>query len=168
MNDMDDFVVELGLPLTAHRLRRASDLLLQTTSQWLTEAGPDLPPRTLSTLLLLDETGPQGLTQLARRLRLTHPVLIELTRALTERGLILSRGDPHDGRRNVLEITPAGREAAQVLRLRMKTLDAFYRRLFTDMGADLLDAVKRLEGAAAKRPLIERLRDTALETAPEA
>ena len=158
-NDTDDFVVELGLPLTAHRLRRASELLLQTTSQWLTEAGPDLPPRTISTLLLLDETGPQGLTQLARRLRLTHPVLIELTRALAERGLIISRGDPEDGRRNVLEITPAGRRAARVLRQRLKTLERFYRRLFDDMGADLLDAVERLERAQARRPLIERLRE---------
>ena len=165
MTDADDFVAELGPPMTAHRLRRASELLVDAHARWLAEVGPDVPARALSTMMLLDETGGQGVTQIARRLRLTHPLLIEVTRALEAKGLVAARPDPEDGRRRVLELSPAGRAAAARLRERLKTLDAFYRALFDEIGVDLLDALERLERAARKRPLIDRLRETAaLET----
>ena len=157
-NDADDFVIELGLPLTAHRLRRASELLVDAYARWLAEAGPDVPARSLSTLMLLDETGPQGVTAIARRLRMTHPLMIELTRTLESRGIVQARSDPADARRRVLALTPQGQAAAAQLRERLRTLEAFYRSLFEEIGVDLLDAVERFERAARKRPLVERLR----------
>jgi DNA-binding MarR family transcriptional regulator len=165
-DDADDFVAELGLPMTAHRLRRASELLVDAHARWLAEAGPAIPARAMSTLLLLDETGAQGVTAIARRLRLTHPLMIELTRALETAGLVSARGDPEDGRRRLLELTPSGRRAAAELRQRMRSLEGFYRALFDEIGVDLLDAVERLERAARKRPLIDRLREAAPAKAP--
>ena len=160
-DDADDFVAELGLPLTAHRLRRASELLVDAYARWLGETGPDIPGRALSTMMLLDETGPQGVTQIARRLRLTHPLMIELTRTLEAKGLLAARADPADGRRRLLELTPAGRTAAAAVRQRLSTMEAFYEALFEEIGVDLLDACERLERAARKRPLIDRLREAA-------
>lgn len=157
----DDFVVELGLSLTAHRLRRASEMLVDAYARWLEDVGPDVPVRAFSTLVLLDETGPQGVTQIARRLRFTHPLMIELTRQLEAKGLVTARSDPADGRRRVLELTPEGVAAAARVRERLKTLEGFYTSLFDEMGVDLLDAVERLEKAARKRPLLERLRQRA-------
>ena len=161
MSADDDYVAELGRPLTAHRLRRASELLVDAYGRWLAEVGPDVPPRALSTIMLLHEAGPQGVTQIARRLRFTHPLMIELTRALEAKGLVSPRSDPSDARRRLLELTPAGRAAARKIGERLQTLDAFYSRLFEEIGVDLLDAVERLEGAARRRPLIDRLREAA-------
>ncbi|HEX8571111.1 MAG TPA: MarR family transcriptional regulator [Caulobacteraceae bacterium] len=158
-DEADDYVVELGLPLTAHRLRRASELLVDAYGRWLAEVGPDVPPRALSTMMLLDETGPQGVTQIARRLRFTHPLMIELTRALEAKGFVSARTDPADARRRLLELTPSGRAAAGQIRERLQTLEAFYKSLFDEIGVDLLDAVERLETAARKRPLIERIEE---------
>ena len=157
--DADDYVVALGRPLTAHRLRRASELLVDAYGRWLAEVGPDVPPRALSTLMLLHEEGPQGVTQIARRLRFTHPLLVALTRSLEARGLVAARTDPADARRRLLELTPAGEAAARQIAARLRTLDAFYSRLFDEIGVDLLDALERLERAARERPLLDRIRE---------
>lgn len=157
--DEDDYVAALGRPLTAHRLRRVSELLVEAYGRWLAEVGPEVPPRALSTLMLLLEAGPQGVTQIARRLRVTHPLSIELTRALQAKGLVTARADPGDARRRLLELTPAGEAAARQVGERLQTLDVFYRRLFDEIGVDLLDALERVERAAAERPLLDRIRD---------
>ncbi len=155
----EDFVARLGAPLTAHRLRRGSDLLLEATAAWLAETGPDVPARTLSTILLLDEEGPQGVTQLARRLRFTHPLMIELTRSLEAIGVVEAASDPKDGRRRVLSLTEKGRRAAEALRARLDSLDSFYRARSEEIGVDLLAAMDRLQAAARERPLLDRLRE---------
>lgn len=147
MTGDSDFIVALGRPFAAHRLRRLSDLFVDGNAAWLPRFGVEAPARTLSTLLLLDEAGPLGVTELAARLRLSHPLLIRMTEALAERGLIAFAPDPADARRRPVALTEKGRAEVARVRSAIAVLDRAYAELFAEIGADLVDLVGRVEAA---------------------
>src|SRR3954468_4585216 len=112
---MDDFVQSLGLPFLAHRLKRASELILEGSSAALCGAGLASPARAGSTLLLLRALGPTGITEIAYRLRLSHPLIIQPAAALAAAGLVSDDSDPADHRRRLIALTEKGEaEAARI------------------------------------------------------
>jgi DNA-binding MarR family transcriptional regulator len=152
-----DFVRSLGLPFLAHRLRRLSELILQGSSEGLRRIGFAGPARAGSTLLLLRDNGPTGITEIAYRLRLSHPLIIKLAAALAEARLVEDQGDPADNRRRLLALTAEGEaEAARVERF-SAALGRVFGAMFGETGADLFAAVERFEAAAEARPIAARL-----------
>ena len=86
-----DFVQSLGLPFLAHRLRRVSELIVEGSTAAMARHGFESPARSGSTMLLLLANGPTGITEIAYRLRLSHPLIIKLTAALAKAGVRLSK-----------------------------------------------------------------------------
>ena len=80
---MDDFIARQGPAFLAHLLRRLSDELIQGAALWYPTVGVTAPPRTISTLIALDDLGPLGVTELATLLRQSHPLVITWIRELT-------------------------------------------------------------------------------------
>ncbi|HEV2817763.1 MAG TPA: winged helix DNA-binding protein [Allosphingosinicella sp.] len=153
----EDFVRSLGLPFMAHRLRRLSELILEGSSAVLREAGLEGPARAGSTLLLLRENGPTGITEIAFRLRLSHPLIIKLTAALAAAGLVSDESDPADSRRRLIALTDKGAaEAARIERV-STALGRTFAAMFEETGTDLYAALERFEAAAEARPIAARL-----------
>jgi len=152
-----DFVESLGVPFLAHRLRRASDLILQGTAPYMQALGVDAPPRSASTLLLLKRQGPAGITDIARRLRLTHPLIIKMVKSLAESGYVSERTDPSDQRRRVISLTDAGQQQARKIEAGLIHLESCLLAVFDETGDDLLGALERFESALRRCPLPVRL-----------
>ncbi|HEY0116581.1 MAG TPA: MarR family transcriptional regulator [Allosphingosinicella sp.] len=162
MNSSEDFISRLGRPMVAHRLRRLSELLLDGYARWLPEAGVTAPARSLSTLLLLAEEGPLGVTELAARLRLSHPLMIKLVAALQDAGFVTTNADPGDGRRRPARLTERGRTEARRVGTALAALDRAFADLFQETGVDLFDAVARVELACRRETFTERLQRAAV------
>lgn len=158
MSEDVDFVTTLGRPLIAHRLRRLSEMFVEAYAGWLSEVGIDLPPRGLSTVMLLDRDGPLGVTEIAAQLRLSHPLVIKLVAMLEAGGYVATIADPGDGRRRPVGLTASGRAAAQRLGIALGGMDRAYADLFAEAGADLFDAVRRIEDACRDTSFQQRLR----------
>lgn len=152
-----DFVRSLGLPFLAHRLRRISDLILEESTAALRAEGFDAPARSGSTLLLLHTNGPTGITEIAYRLRLSHPLIIKLTAALAGTGLVEDRTDPGDNRRRLVALTEKGAEEAERFAAFVERLGGAFEAMFEEAGADLLDALDRFEAVARHRSIASRL-----------
>jgi DNA-binding MarR family transcriptional regulator len=99
----------------------------------------------LSTLDAVDRLGPQRVTELVARERITQPGMTGLVSRLADAGLVERRQDPNDGRATLVAITPAGREhlrslrqrRAEVLAERIACLPAAERRALTTAAAAL-------------------------------
>ena len=162
----EDFVRTLGLPFMAHRLRRLSELILEGSSSALRKAGFEGPARAGSTLLLLRDNGPTSITEIAYRLRLSHPLIIKLAAALGEAGLVRDESDSSDSRRRLISLTEKGKaEAARIARL-SAALGRVFAEMFEEAGADLYAALERFEEAAEAQPIAARL-DAELQTERE-
>lgn len=163
MNEDSDFITQLGRPFLAHRLRRLAEAFLDGYGRWLPSVGITAPPRALSTLLLLDSYGPLGVTELAARLRLSHPLLIKLTGSLEAQGLTRTAQDPADGRRRLVALTDAGREQAVRVRRAVEILDRAYAEFMTEIGIDLMEGCARAERACLNLSFDRRLERAADE-----
>lgn len=156
----EDFVARLGRPFTAHRLRRLAELFLEGYGGWLPELGVTAPARSLSTLLLL-ESGPLGASEIAARLRFSHPLMINLLAALEKAGFVSLSRDPGDARRRPATLTARGRSEVERVKQALRILDEAYAELFAEVGADLEAIAARVEAACRQDPFGQRLRRVA-------
>ncbi len=75
-------------------------------------AGQPFEPRWYGAFTALRDEGPLTVGELSQRLGISHAAVSQVRTALEEAGLIRGEGDPRDGRRHVLSLTPRGRETA--------------------------------------------------------
>lgn len=154
-----DFVQAQGAAYLAHILRRLADELVRGGGQWYPEVGVTAPPRTTSTLLLLDERGPLGVTNIASVLHQSHPLVIDWCRQLASLGLVQTQADPEDRRRSIVGLTEEGRLEVGRLRRALAIMEEASKRLADEAVPNLFEALWRMEGALRRRRFVDRLRD---------
>ncbi|MEE4545036.1 MarR family transcriptional regulator [Streptomyces sp. V4-01] len=142
---MDD---DVDAAAVASALLAGLSVLLRRVRQVPVDGGLTMPERTA--LSHLDRSGPTTSSALARDVQITAQAMGATLGALRERGLIERRADPDDGRRVVLTVTGAGRQALEDKRNARTELLA---RALTG-GAFTPAELARLADAAA---LLERL-----------
>ena len=132
----------------ASALMASLSVLVRRVRQVPTEGELTMPERTA--LSRLDRSGPSTSSALAREVQITAQAMGATLRALQVRGLVERDMDPKDGRRVVLTVTDAGRQALK--NKRNARTELIVRSLtggtFTQM---------ELEQLAAAAPLLERL-----------
>ena len=153
----EDFVRGLGRPFLAHRLKRASEMIIEATAGLLARRGFLGPPRSVSTLLLLRSRGPLSITEISGSLKLSHPHVITLVKALTAAGYAAGVRSAEDNRKRVISLTEEGERQADQLESVLAQVDRAFAELFADMGVDLLAAIERFEQVVEAKPLTERL-----------
>lgn len=90
-------------------------------------------PHHYSVLAMLGEDVRETQSTIADALDLDPSRLVALLDALEERGLVARQRDPHDRRRHVVSITPAGKRQLQRLRTIVRQLEAEF---FAPLAAD--------------------------------
>lgn len=155
-----DFIDSLGPAFLAHRLRRVEDLLLDQVGDALAGEGLAVPPRSLSTLLLLDADGPLGPVDLARRLRLSHPLMIRALKILDQLELVEAVDNPADHRRRAVKLTARGRTEVATIRRFQARLSRAIDDAAQEAGSNsdaLLALLTRFTDALTTRPVTDRL-----------
>ncbi|HEY8005034.1 MAG TPA: MarR family transcriptional regulator, partial [Phenylobacterium sp.] len=147
----------------ANRMRRMSDAFVDACGDWLAAQGLTAPPRSASTLRLLAEGAPLSVTQIAARIRLSHPFVVRMVASLEHIGLVAVSPDAADGRRRMVALTRKGREEAAILNRAGPSMAAAYAELFADAGVDLFAALEAVEAAHRRRSLAQRLCDLTTE-----
>ncbi|HEY4126681.1 MAG TPA: MarR family transcriptional regulator [Gammaproteobacteria bacterium] len=157
----EDFIQRQGPAFLAHLLRRISDELVRGADAWSPEVGVSAPPRTTSTLLALDEHGPLGVTEIAKLLRQSHPLVINWVKQLQDHGLIKTQADTGDGRRTVVALTAKGVAEVRHIRKALRRMSEASQALMDEAAPGLFDALWRMEQACRREPFAERLRGSA-------
>jgi len=159
---MNDFIQQQGPAFLAHLLRRLADELVQGAADWYPSVGVTAPPRTISTLLALDEHGPLGVTELARLLQQSHPLVIVWIKELTRLSLVKSKDDPTDRRRTLVSLTAKGRNELVRVRKALVTMERASTELLQLAGNDSLQMLWALERNCRELPFLQRLQQKAL------
>lgn len=123
--------IDLGPQLSgrlAGLLKRAQAELAALHEEHLAPFG--VSARELALLMFLDAREPESQQQAARRLGVDRTTMVALTDALEAHGLVVRRPDVVDRRRNVIELTGAGRKT---LREATRASDEAERRLLAEL-----------------------------------
>lgn len=153
-----DFIQSLGLPFLAHRLRRLSEFLVIEEEPVRRQADLLVPARGSSTMLLLARKGPLTVTQIARQLRLSHPLIIRVVKALEEVGYVASGAEQPDGRSRLLMLTALGDRKVDELERFHDAVAEAYRELFRDSQVDLFAALEAIQPALRDGAVAARIR----------
>jgi DNA-binding MarR family transcriptional regulator len=89
----------------------------------------DLTPSQTSVLSRLDKGGPASMSDLAAAEQVRPQSMAAILAALTEQGFLTRRPDPADGRRQLVSLSPEGRERIAVSR---RSRDEWLTRVLTD------------------------------------
>lgn len=139
---------DLDPDAVAAALLASLSVLVRRVRQVPVDGGLTMPERTA--LSRLDRLGPTTSSALAREVQITAQAMGATLGTLRDRGLVERRRDPDDGRRVVLTVTDAGRQALKDKRNARAELIARALTGGTFTGAEL-------ERLAAAAPLLERL-----------
>lgn len=154
---MGDFIKTRGNVFVAHRLRRASDRIVDQVGEMLSAEGLDVPPRGASMLLMIDERDAIGVVEIAQRLRLSHPLIVRMTQRFEQLGLVKIEVDPDDARRRRLVPTEKGRREAEAIRTFNARLSAMFDALFAEIDSPLVAVLDRLDAALEAVPIAARM-----------
>jgi len=163
---MSDFIKQQGPAFLAHLLRRLADELVQGAADWYPTMGVTAPPRTISTLLALDERGPMGVTELAGLLRQSHPLVIVWIKELSRLSMVKSKDDPGDRRRTLVSLTTKGRNELVRIRKALVVMEQASTELLDLAGANSLQVLWSLEHHCRTTPFLQRLQNRATEALP--
>jgi DNA-binding MarR family transcriptional regulator len=109
----------------------------------------ELGDAALGVLIALDKAGPLTLTQLSERAHVTAGSMSQTVNRLSDGGYLTRRKDPGDGRRNLLEATESGKQAAAAARAHRESwLYARLAELSADERATLARAAKLMRRVA--------------------
>lgn len=153
-----DFVAEKGLAFLAHRLRRLSEQLVGAAGAVLAAEGFATPPRAVSTVQLLHETGALAVTEVAESLRLSHPLILKLVQQLVTLGLVTTHEDPSDRRRRLVTLTTNGHAEAMRLIKFNDAMTASYCEILDAIGVDATRFVETLDADCRSGAFALRLR----------
>jgi DNA-binding MarR family transcriptional regulator len=133
----------------AHELRETLGRLVRRLRG---EPGP--PSGQLSVLGRLDRGGPASISDLAAAERMRPQSMAQTVRELETATLVSRRPDPTDGRRALLELTPAGLDTLRETRAAREDWlsQALERELDEDERALLQRALTLLDRVAGARP----------------
>jgi DNA-binding MarR family transcriptional regulator len=154
---VNDFIHQQGPAFLAHLLRRLADELVQGASDWYPTVGVTAPPRTISTLLALDDRGPLGVTELADLLQQSHPLVIVWIKELSHLSLVTTKTDPDDGRRTVISLTRKGRKELVNVRKALVTMERASVELLDLAGKNTWQSLWAMELGRREESFLRRL-----------
>lgn len=154
---MGDFIHEQGLIFLPHILRRLANRFSRACDLVFPDFGITVPPRAVSTVHLLFTRGPRSVTEIAEVIQQPHPLVISWIRQMKEAGVIETSPDPRDRRRTIVALTSEGAVQAQLLIDCRPAFEAAYRRLMRESGADIFDALWRLESGLRREDFATRI-----------
>jgi DNA-binding MarR family transcriptional regulator len=151
-----DFIEQLGGLVLDHRFKRLSLRLLLEAERFYEQEALDFKPRWVSTYRLLELEPWLAIGEIAARLGMSHPAVIQVARAMKKAGLLRSRRDPDDARRRLLSLSAKALEMSDELGRVWAALEREQLRLFAAAGTDILDVLQNVSDALDERPLAER------------
>lgn len=156
-NIMDTHV--LSRAFVSNKLLRLVETLADQGQVLLESAAIEIPPRAISTVLMIGEIPDVTAADIATSLDQPHQVATQRIAALIKLGLITKRPHPTDSRSKVLILTARGREQYQTMMVILEKIRAMMDALFDEIGCDLAGKAVEAVAALKARPLIERARE---------
>lgn len=100
-----DFLQSLDYIGFTARIKRLSDAIMYDARNIYNHSDLDIEPNWHIIFLLLKEHKELTVTEIAKRLRFSHPGIIKITKKMKERGYLNSRPDSHDQRKAILSLS---------------------------------------------------------------
>ena len=158
MKTDQDYISSFGALTLDHRFKRLMNYLLDQANAVYQEFGVPFRSRWQSTFTLIAQEGPLGVTEIANRVKLTHPAIIQITDGLLKAKLIRAGKDRQDARRRVFQLTAKGEELRPELEQIWRDLARAQLDSFQAAGWQVLKQLDAIETELERQSILDRVR----------
>lgn len=152
-------MAEMAELAMASRLRRLSDLYWQGVTATYRQSGVDFDVRWATIFVLIARQGPVAVMEIADRLGITHPAVIQVINELEKHGLIASAKSEEDGRKRLLTLSETGQAMLPQLQPLWDAFIAVNREMLAKQMHNLLLSLQEMESQLAERSFFDRVQD---------
>ena len=154
-----DFYSRIGKTALGSRLRRLSEQMTEQAAGIYDLYQVDLQPRWFPVFYSLSATEGRSITDIAREIGHTHPSVSQIVREMAKRGFVTEKMATEDGRKNLVMLSPAGREQWEKLQPQLDDVTAAVEKAMTETHHDLWKAIAEWEHLLEQKTLLQRVRE---------
>lgn len=153
----NDFIRAKAHAALGTRFRRLSEQLERQVEALYAAHKTDFQPRWYPVVTALVEHGALSVGELAAMIGMTHAAISQIRGELKRAGMVRVAADPHDRRRQILQLSAKGKREAERLAPLWATVAQVSRELVTRDAPGLLQALDRFEDAIRTNPIPARV-----------
>lgn len=152
-----DFIDPLHEITLAARLKKLSDRLQQEVAQVYAALNIDFEPKWFAMLYLLYHEPSLSVVAVAKRLRLTHPAVVQFAQQMQRKKILRVQQDKIDGRKRNLSLTKKGETIYQNILPLLKDIEQANRKLLQETGYPVMEVIRKIESALDRQSMYERM-----------
>ena len=154
-----DFMADMAELALASRLRRLSDTYWQGVTATYRQSGVDFDVRWATIFVLIARQGPVAVMEIAERLGITHPAVIQVINELEKHGLIVSAKSEQDGRKRLLSLSETGQAMLPKLQPLWDAFMAVNQDMLARQRHNLLISLQEMEAQLAEKTFFDRIQE---------
>ena len=154
-----DFMADMAELALASRLRRLSDTYWQGVTATYRQFGVDFDVRWATIFVLIARQGPVAVMEIADRLGISHPAVIQVINELEKKELIVSAKSEQDGRKRLLTLSETGQAMLPKLQPLWDAFVVVNREMVAQQAHNLLLSLGEMEAQLAERSFFDRVQD---------
>lgn len=143
----------------SNKLLRLVETIADQGEVLLASADIVIPPRAISTVLMIGEVENVTAADIASGLDQPHQLATQRIGVLMELGLVVKSPHATDSRRKVLQLTGKGQEQYRLMMIMLGRIRSAMDALYDEIGCNLADMASRAVKSLKDRPLIDRIAD---------
>ena len=156
---MQDVFSKLGPLIIASRLKRMSDYIMRAGAEFYRSNGIEFEPKWFPLYYLLSQEKALGIMDIAQKLNVSHPAVIQLAKELEKMGWIISTKSKDDARKRLLKLSKKGLNLLPQLQLIWDDIKEVNRQTVEAQNTNILTALEEMEAFFASKSYTERMKE---------
>jgi len=155
-----DILKSLGELAIGSRLKRLSDVIMRDGVKIYQANGIDFQPRWFPVFYSLSQHSQLSVTEIAKKLGLTHPTVSQTLKELEKTGFVSSGQCQKDGRKRLLTLSEKGKRMLPQMELIWRDVANTIHDLLVKNHQNLLMAVEEVEVAFSQKDFFSRVQES--------
>lgn len=154
-----NYISQLRELALGSRLKQLSDIIMADGKRIYLDSGIDFDPTWFPVYKLISEKGPLGVVEIADDLRVSHPHIIKVIRALEKKKLVVNTLNESDARKRSIKLSEEGEQLLPELTLLWADIDKAIKNLLAECRNNLIMALMEVENGLINKGLYHRFEE---------
>jgi DNA-binding MarR family transcriptional regulator/predicted GNAT family N-acyltransferase len=152
-----EFFNQAGKMAIGSRLRMLTEKITEDAAQIYKLYAIDMNPKWFPVFYVLSAGETKTITDLAREIGHSHPSVSKIIREMSKQGLVAEKKDKNDGRRNMVGLSPKGKEIIIKIADQYTDVNHAIEQLTSQAQNDLWKAIEEWEFLLEQKTLLQRV-----------
>lgn len=154
-----NFFDTVGKLAIGSRLRLLSEKITEDAAQIFKLYNIDMQPKWFPVFYVLSNEGAKTVTAIAKEIGHSHPSVSKIITEMVKKGYVKEKNDKADGRRNMVSLSPKGKEIIEKIQDQYKDVNSAVEELSADTRDDLWKAIGEWEFLLEQKSLLRRVQE---------